>query len=191
MKKITLLASLFAFAFCLVSCKSDPIEKFIGTWGVERLEYYVVDYAGNPIDNTIEVHEFGIGDPDNGIDMIFKNDKMGEMRRRDIDTFNIQISVDPEEYETIINPDTTVVISFDYTYDSDMSALFVTMHDDMHTFMMKVSNLTDDSFMYVNEYDLHRVEKAYLKRISNATRSQKSASKPTYRPRKPGSFMSN
>ena len=113
------------------------------------------------------------------------------MRRRDVDTFYVQISVDPEEYETIINPDTTVVIPFRYSYDEEVSTLFVTMLDDMHTFGMVVSNLTDDSFMYVNEYDLDYVEKAWLKRINKVAKSPKSGTKSTYRPRRPGSLMSN
>ena len=195
MKKLTLIASLFAVVFCLVSCKpdsNDSYKKFVGKWGVERLEYYTADYAGNPIPNTVDIREFPLGDPHDGIDMIFyDNDKRtGEMLRRDIDTFYVQISLDPEECDTIINPDSTVRITFNYMYDTDLSALYVNMHDDMHTFMMKVSNFTDNSFMYVNEYDLHLVEKAYLKRLEGKD-APKSSSKPTYRPRKPGSFMSN
>lgn len=191
MKKITLIASLIAVAFSLASCKSEPIEKFVGTWGVEKLEYYTVDYAGDPIPNTVEILEFPLADPHDGMDLIFKDGKTGEMRRRDIDTFYVQISVDPEEYDTIINPDTTVTIPFRYSYDDEVSTLYMTMLDDMHTFRMLIGNFTNDSFTYINEYDLYLVEKAYLKRISKATRSEKSVSKSTYRTRKPGSLMSN
>lgn len=185
---------MLAVVFCLVSCKSDPkdtYKKFVGKWGVERLEYYNIDYAGDPIPNSVEIHEFTIGDPDDGIDLIFRDNKTGEMLRRDIDTFIVQISIDPEEFDTIINPDTTVTIGLNYTYDEELSALYVTTLDDMRTAKMVVSNFTEDSFMYVNEYGLDYVEKAYLKRISKAVRSQKSVTKSSYRPRKPGSFMSN
>ncbi len=194
MKKLTLIASLLAIVFCVVSCKpdsKDSYKKFVGKWGVERLEYYIIDYAGDPIPNTVEVHEFTLNDPHDGIDLIFRDSKKGEMYRRDIDTFYVQISLDPVEFDTIINPDTTVVIPFDYTYDDDESTLIMKMLDDMSTFMMVVSNFSENSFTYVNEYKANKVEKAFLKRISDAVRSQKSASKPTYRPRKPGSFMSN
>lgn len=190
MKKITLLASLLAVVFCFVSCKHDPIEKFLGTWGVERIEYYYIDYAGNPIPNTMDVHEFPLADAYDGIDLIFRSDKTGEMLRRDIDTFYVQISLVPEEYDTIINADSTWVIPFVYSYDDDAAVLYMTMQDDMRTFMLKINSYTENAFTYINEYNLDKVEKAYLKRLNTSKRTERSVSKPSYRSRKPGSFLS-
>lgn len=190
MKKLTLIASLIAVVFCLVSCKSDPIEKFIGKWGVERIEYYNIDYAGNPIPSTIDVHEFPLNDAYDGIDLVFESNKTGNMYRRDIDTFFVQISVSPEAFDTIINPDSTWVIPFVYSYDDDASVLYMTMQDDMRTFMLKINSYTDNAFSYINEYNLNIVEKAFLKRLNNSKNAEKSVSKPSYRIRRPGSFLS-
>lgn len=192
MKKLTMMATLLMVVFSLASCKSDSdqYKKFVGSWGVERIEYYNIDYAGDPISNTIEVHEFAIGDPDDGIDLIFNSDKTGEVRRRDIDTFYVKISVNPVVYDTIINPDSTAVTPFLYSYDDEASTVYMTTQDDMHTFMLRISNFRDDSFTYINEYNLNYVEKAWLKRLDNAKQPVKSATKPTYRPRRQGSLLS-
>lgn len=183
----------------LASCKPDPVDpagdndsykQFIGTWGVERIEYYYIDYAGNPIPATIETHEFTPGDPNDGIDLVFKADKTGEMRRRDIDTFYVQISVEPELYDTIINPDSTAVTAFFFSYDEDVSVLPMKLRDDMTTYWLQISNFTDQSFTYVNQYKVNYVEKAVLKRLSNDARAEKVDNKPSYRPRRPGSLLS-
>lgn len=184
---------MLAMAFSLASCGPDSDDsylQFVGSWGVEHIEYYNIDYAGNPIPATVEVHDFVLGDPHDGIDLIFNSDKKGEMRRRDVDTFYVKVSINPTTYDTIIDPDTTWVIPFQYTFDSDESALYLTTLDDMKTNKMMISNFKDNSFMYLNEYKPNEVEKAFLKRLSTADNSRKSFPKPTYRPRRPGSFLS-
>ena len=194
MKKVTFIVCALAMIFGLASCQPDSkhtYADFVGLWGVERIEYFNIDYAGDPIPSTVEVQDFTLGDPDDGIDILFTDKKSGEMRRRDIDTFYVKVSTNPVVYDTIINPDTTVVISFKYTFDEEESLLVMKMEDDMSTFMMIISDFTNDSFVYFNEYKPNAVEKAYLRRLSSSEeRSKRSAGKPTYRIRKPGSFLS-
>ena len=49
MKKLTLFATLAILAVMFASCKKVDYNAFVGTWGVEKIEYYNIDYAGNPI----------------------------------------------------------------------------------------------------------------------------------------------
>ena len=190
MKRLTLFVTLLTIVLGLFSCSKDRTYKdFVGTWGVERLEYYNIDYAGNPIPGSLEVYEFPLGDAKDGIDLIFRSDKTGEMRDRSRDTIYNQISVDPVIYDTIINPDTTLVTYFTYSFDEEESTLFMMM-DYARTFSMKVSNFEDDSFVYYNEYDENYIEKAFLKRLNTKSLSKGAATKPTFRPRRPKSFMS-
>ena len=41
-----LMVAIMSAAF--VSCNKD-YTAFVGTWGVEKIEYYNIDYAGDPI----------------------------------------------------------------------------------------------------------------------------------------------
>ena len=189
MKKITLLTLCAIAAVMFTSCGKNSYKSFVGTWGVEKIEYYNIDYAGNPISSTIETYNFVPGDEDNGIDLIFREDKTGEMRDRSQDTIYVKdYNVDPPVViDTIICPDTTLVTKFSYSYDKSSSVLYMDM-EYVHTYRMTIVNLENDSFIYENEYGKDYVEKAYLKRIS------KSATLSTNRnavikPNKPGSIL--
>ena len=197
MKKLSLIALCVAFTMMFASCGKDDYKSFVGTWGVERIDYYNIDYAGNPITdengNYIdgEIINFPVGDPSNGIDLVFRDNKTGEMRDRSQDTLWLDYNSDTHQYETIIVcPDTTLVTKFSYSYDADESVLYMNM-DYTHTFRMQISNLTANTFNYTNEYESNYVEKAYLKRLSNdANAKAKSGKKNSWRPRREGSFLS-
>ena len=197
MKKLSLFAFCVAFTMMFASCGKDEYKSFVGTWGVERIDYYNIDYAGNPITdengNYIdgEIINFPVGDPSNGIDLVFRDNKTGEMRDRSQDTIWTDWNQETHQYETIIVcPDTTLVTRFSYSYDADESVLYMNM-DYTHTFMMQISNLTANTFNYTNEYESNYVEKAYLKRLSNeANAKAESSKKNSWRPRREGSFLS-
>ena len=192
MKKLTLLAALAVMM--LASCNKIDYKSFVGTWGVERLEYYNIDYYGHPIAESMNYIDFDLNNPDNGIQLIFREDKTGEMRDSAVDTVWIDWNSDTQQYESYIyNPDTTLVTTFTFTYDKSESALYMNMrytypYDYMRTFMMKVSDMDDDSFVYENEYDVNYLEKAYLKRISD-TPSKSGGRHVLKRPHKPGALL--
>lgn len=192
MKKLTLLAALAVMM--LVSCNKIDYKSFVGTWGVERLEYYNIDYYGHPIAESMNYIDFDLNNPDNGIQLIFREDKTGEMRDSAVDTVWIDWNSDTQQYESYIyNPDTTLVTTFTFTYDKSESALYMNMrytypYDYMRTFMMKVSDMDDDSFVYENEYDVNYLEKAYLKRISD-TPSKSGGRQVLKRPHMPGALL--
>ena len=180
--------SLFVFcafaALFFASCgENDDYKAFVGTWGVEKIEYYNIDYAGNPIMSTMQTHTFDPEDIDNGIQLIFRDDKTGEMRDSDRDT--IWISQD----SCIVNPDTTIVERFDYSFDMRESILYMNM-EYIRTYKMQISNLTSSSFTYENEYRKDYMERSYLKRLSDTPASKASrTNKSQKRPHKPGSFL--
>lgn len=199
MKRMTLLLALMAMLFSVTSCKPEPEPDptpsaqslLVGMWGVELIEYYNIDYAGQPISNTIEQYEYTPGDFDNGIEIIFDSNHQGEFRDHDIDTIFEQISINPVEYDTIINPDTTVVTRFTYTYDQEIPAVFVST-ENARTFMLKVEQLDETTFSYINNYDENIVEHAVMKRLEldNAQRRPVSGKK-VGMPRRPGSIFSH
>ena len=180
----------------LASCrtkKGDDFKVFIGTWGVERIDYYNIDYAGNPISNTIETYYFTPGDPQSGIDLVFRENRSGEMRDRSHDTLFIPVVVADtlHHVDTLLCPDTTFVTNFTYSYHDDDATLYMNMQTERpYTYHMLIENLTDDSFTYYNEYETNYVEEARLVRLSNDTRGSKS-SKPVAAPHKPGSLFGN
>ena len=192
MKKLTLLAALAVMM--LASCNKTDYKSFVGTWGVERLEYYNIDYYGNPIAASLKYSDFDPESVDNGIQLVFREDKTGEMRDSAVDTVWTDWNSETQQYESYIyNPDTTLVTTFTYTYDQSESALYMNMrytypYDYMRTFMMKVSDMDDDSFVYENEYDVNYMEKAYLKRISD-TPSKSGDRQAVKRPHVPGALM--
>ena len=156
--KNVIIIALLVFLVGFASCKKDHdiptgktfapeigAEVFIGDWGVERIEYYSIDVQGNPIESTLEVLTYDPNDIDNGIQLIFREDKSGELR----------------DYST----DSITIKHYTYSYDEDNSTLYMNM-EQVHTYMMKVSNLSSKSFIYENEYRENYMEKAYLKRIS-------------------------
>ena len=73
-------------AMLFASCSKTDFKSFIGTWGVEKIEYYNIDYAGNPIAASLETFTFDPNDTNNGIQLVFRTDKTGEMRDSAIDS---------------------------------------------------------------------------------------------------------
>lgn len=184
MKKGTLFATLALAALVFVSCNKTDYTYFIGTWGVEKIEYYNIDYAGNPIPASMVTYHFDPNDSNNGIRLVFREDKTGEMLDSAVDTVWYE---GDDDWEYIVNPDTTLVKTFTYSYDDNERILYMNM-EYVRTYMMRISNLTANSFVYENEYIQNYVEKAYVKRISN-TSSTKSSHRSVKHPHKPGSFL--
>lgn len=186
MKGIKLVLVLAMITLGLASCSKD-YTMFIGTWGVEDIEYYNTDYWGNPIENTIKKYHFTPGDPKDGIDLVFRADRSGEMRDRSRDTIYLTDST------YIYCPDTTLVTKFTYSYHKDDATLYMNM-EVLHpfTYQMKIPEISSNNFVYVNEYDNNYVEKAWLKRIGDAKANTPTrGSKPVYRPRMKGSLLSD
>lgn len=186
--------TLCAFATLLfVSCNKTDYTSFIGTWGVEKIVYYNIDYAGNPIPASMSTYTFDPNDTNNGIHLVFKEDKTGEMRDSAVDTVWLWNSETNEYDSYIYNPDTTLVNTFTYSYDNTESILYMNVkytypYEYIKTHRMKVSNLTHDSFTYENEYLIDYVEKASMKRISD-TPTKSTRSQTTKHPNKPGSLL--
>ena len=188
MKRVKLYAALAIMALLFASCGKNDYKSFVGTWGVEKIEYYNIDYAGNPIAASMSTYNMVPGDQQSGIDLIFREDKTGEMRDRSQDTLIIKVAgSNPVTYDTIICPDTTLVTRFTYSYDKTESILYMNM-DYVHTYKMNITSFSKDAFIYENEYGPDYVEKAYLKRISN-TPAKSSSRSATVKPNKPGSFL--
>ena len=198
MKKLTLIAALLMTMLAFTSCGKDENEtvsykSFVGTWGVEKIIYenYNTDYAGNPIQGSMETETY-VYDPtdiDNGIQLVFKKDKTGEMRDNDIDSLPKVVDGDTIYIQC---SDTTLVYPFTYSYDKDEAILYMNMSY-ARTYMMSISDLTDDSFVYKNNYGMdedNRVyfETAYMKRLS-ATPSKSASRQKAKHPLKPGSFL--
>ena len=194
MKKIGIFTLCAVCAFLFASCGKD-YHAFVGTWGVEKIEYYNIDYAGNPIASTIETSTFDPEDTNNGIHLVFRENKTGEMRDSAIDTVWI-VNEETGEYDSYIyNPDTVLVYNFTYSYDKSESVLYMTVdytypYTYTRTLMTKILNLTDNSFSYENEYLNNYVEHAYMKRISKTPTKSATRNKPM-RLHKPGSLLND
>lgn len=188
MRKLHLLTVCAVFMVLAACNNKKENNPFLGSWGVEKIEYYNTDYAGNPIAASLETFNMTPGDPNNGIDLIFKADKTGEMRDRSQDTLWLDYNQTTHIYETIIIcPDTTIVTPFTYSFDNGASVLYLTP-EHARPYMMHISNMTDNSFVYENEYGNNYVEKAYLKRLSETKSSLSKQS--AKRPIKEGTFLS-
>ena len=188
MKKTLIITVCAVCAFLFASC-GKSYKDFVGTWGVEKIEYYNIDYAGNPISETVKTFNYDPEAIDDGIQLIFRSDKTGEMRDSDIDSLP---RIDGNDTIYIQCPDTTLVTKFTYSYDNKDDILYMTM-DYARTFRMSISDLTDNSFTYENEYLTSYVEKAYLKRLNNSSSkadNKAAGKKKPARPAKPGSFLS-
>lgn len=182
-------------ALLFASCNNKiDYKSFVGTWGVERLEYYNIDFNDQPIAASLKYIDFDPESVDDGIQLVFREDKTGEMRDSAVDTVWTDWNSDTQEYESYIyNPDTTLVTTFTYTYDKSDNALYMNMRYTYpyvysRTFMMKITEIDDDSFIYENEYDVDYVEKAYLKRIGDKS-SKTGSRKAMPRPHMPGALM--
>ena len=164
MKKVTLFIMMAMVAMMFTSCSKTDFKSFIGTWGVEKIEYYNIDYAGNPIAASLETFTFDPNDADNGIQLTFRADKTGEMRDSAIDSLLV-------DSVYIHCPDTVLVTKFTYSYDKSDKSLYMNMDNSARPFRLQIENLTSDSFTYENEYGTDYMEKAYLKRVSKSTKS--------------------
>ena len=166
MKKLTLIVAMAFVAMLFTSCQPD-YDNLVGTWGVEKIEYYNIDYWGNPIEPYSSSYSYDPNSVDNGIQMIFRGDKTGEIRDSAIDTiwlWNEEIG----EYDTYIAcPDTVLVTQFTCSYDKSEQVIYMTTSDSPRPYRMNVAELKKNTFVYENEYGTDYVEKAYLKRISN------------------------
>ena len=190
MKKTTLLTLCAIAALMFTSCGKIDEKSFVGTWGVEKIEYYNIDYAGNPIAASMSTFNMVPGDQQSGIDLIFREDKTGEMRDRSQDTLKLDWNDETEAYETIIIcPDTTLVTKFTYSVDKSASILYMNLEHPVKTYKMNIVNMTKDSFIYENEYGTNYVDKAYMKRLSNTASKSGSRSILPTRPRREGSFL--
>lgn len=193
MKKITVLALCAIAAMMFTSCAKLDEKSFVGTWGVEKIEYYNVDYAGNPISGSMSTFVMVPGDQQSGIDLIFREDMTGEMRDRSQDTIKLDYDEETDTYETIIVcPDTTLVTKFTYSVDGRASILYMNLtYPVVRTYKMNILNMGKDSFVYENEYWKDYVEKAYMKRLSNSTSKSANRSNQSSRPRREGSLFSD
>lgn len=188
MKKLTICAALAMVAMLVISCGKDDYKSFVGTWGIEKVEYYNTDFAGNPITASMKTYTYDPNSTDNGIQLYFNEDKSGKLRDSALDTINTDWNPATQQYESyIVNPDTVIVYKFTYSYDKSEKALYMNM-DYVHTFKMDIVELSKDAFVYESEYDENYIEKAYLKRISN-TSSKSESRKKIAHPHQPGSFL--
>lgn len=193
MKKITVFALCAIAAMMFTSCAKLDEKSFVGTWGVEKIEYYNVDYAGNPISGSMSTFVMVPGDQQSGIDLIFREDMTGEMRDRSQDTIKLDYDEETDTYKTIIVcPDTTLVTKFTYSIDGRASVLYMNLtYPVVRTYKMNILNMGKDSFVYENEYWKDYVEKAYMKRLSNSASKSASRNSQPSRPRREGSLFSD
>jgi glutathionylspermidine synthase len=213
MKKIALSVICVVAAFLLSSCGKEEYQRFVGTWGVEKIVYesYNTDYAGEPIEGSIETETY-MFDPnkvEDGIQMVFKADKTGELHDNAIDTIYyvfddndsiyVAYTIKPAGFDILhdsILPcaDSTFVTRFTYSFDETESVLYLTMSN-ANTFRMVISGFEKDAFTYENVYavDEEDNDKVY-KETADLKRISKSTPKPTNRqttkhPNKRGSFL--
>lgn len=142
-----------------VTVEALTYQSFVGIWSVEKVEYYQTDNAGNPIENTMEVINYDPNDINNGIQLVFREDKTGEKREHIHDTLYVGDQM-------IILPDTTIVSQFTYSYDTNQVLLIINLEEGP-TFMLETVEFTLNSFVYECEYKPNHYEKAYLRRLSN------------------------
>lgn len=193
MKKTIILSAVCAILFA--SCTKVDYDAFVGTWGVEKIEYYNIDYAGNPISASLKAYNYDPNSFDNGMHLVFNGDKTGYMRDSAIDTIYDNYNEATQQYETVIYcPDTVLIYPFTCSYDQSDKVLYMNMDygTSIRTFKMAISGMGKNSFVYENEYRLDCVEKAHMKRVEDikstpAVRGEKKRH-PYY---KSGSLMGN
>ena len=175
-----------SYAYYVATVTLDT--PFVGTWGVERIDYYNTDYAGNPIVSSLYTVLFDPSSFDNGIQLLFREDGTGEIRDSAIDTLWLDWNDELGYYETvIICPDTVLVTTFTYTYDFYDSKMYMNQEDG-RVFALDITELTPEAFVYENEYYPNSIEKAYLKKLSD-TPAKSTGKKSQFRPRKQGSLL--
>ena len=198
MKRLTVFTAILMVVTVFASCKHDnnddhTFKDFVGIWGVKQIDYYNIDYAGNPIENTRETYYFTPGDMEGGIDLVYREDQTGEMRDRSTDTIILKDeSTSPVTIDTIICPDTTLYTYFDYSYDADEAILYMNMETEetVHTYKMRISHFDENTYTYLNEYRKNWIEEAQMVRTSHEAKAVV-GQKPTRRPHKPGSIFGN
>ena len=174
----------------MVSCHSEKnaYMQFVGDWGVRYIAYYETDYAGNPVNDDLDLSYYTPGDKVDGIDLIFRSDKTGMMIDRSKDTLFIQQSSDPEDVDTIPCIDTVIYRNFTFSYDQDAKLLYLNM-EYVKTFSMSISNFSDTAFTYYNQYNQFIMEQARLVRLTDSpTRNSVKGGKKTSSPWRPGSL---
>ena len=194
MKKLTMFMAAVMLVILMASCEKVDYTNFIGTWGVERIDYYNSDFWGDPIWSTMKTYEFTPGDMEGGIDLVFREDKTGEMRDRSRDTLYVPVFENDTIVDTLtlICPDTTLVTKFTFSYNTDDKLLFMNMQvEHPYIYQMKVRFSDENTFVYENEYDNNYVEKARLVRYSTETRGAARGSKSSQIPPHPKSLFSN
>lgn len=190
MKKTRLIILSAICGVLLASCNKIDYNSFVGTWGVEKIEYYNIDYAGNPIPATMETYTYDPNSTDNGIQLIFRADKTGEMRDSAIDTI-VQYNEETEQNEYIICPDTVLVTRFTCSFDERENYLYMTLETNPRPYGMSIEEMTKTSFIYKNEYLSDYVEKAYMKRVDGKSSDSKSRNAVKHPHHKPGSLFGN
>jgi hypothetical protein len=185
MKKLTVLTMVAMAALLFTSCSKNDYKSFVGIWGVEKIEYYNTDYAGNPIASSLETFTYDAEDADNGIRLIFRANKTGEMRDSAIDSI---LKVQDGDTIYVQCSDTVVVTKFTYSYDKNEKSLYMNMSSSARPFRLQIIESSDDSFIYENEYGDNYMEKAYLKRLSKSTNSS-SRNVPSHPHNRPGSLF--
>ncbi len=195
MKKLTLALATAFMALLFASCGKPDYNDLVGTWGVEKIEYYNIDYQGNPIPGSYETYSYDPNSTDNGIQLIFREDYTGETRDSAIDTIWVNYNAETQQYETPIPcSDTVLVQTFTCSYDKDNQYLYMNLDGDPRPYKMSIHEFSDDSFVYENEYHTDYVEKAHLKRLSKTPTkdASKASSKPVKHPHhRPGSLFGN
>ena len=193
MKKLTLVAAMALVAILFASCGKQNYSNLVGTWGVEKIEYYNIDYAGHPIEPYSSSYSYDPNSSDNGIQMVFRENKTGEIRDSAIDTIWLWNEEIGEYDDYIACPDTVLVTTFTCSYDESAQIIYMTTSESPRPYRMTVSELTKNTFVYENEYGTDYVEKAYLKRISNKpTKSADRGSSPVKHPhRMQGTIFGN
>ena len=141
-----------------VTVEAFTYQSFVGTWGVEKVEYYQTDNAGNLIANTMEIFNYDPNDIGDGIQLVFREDNTGE-KREHIDTLYVG-------GQAIVPPDTLIVSQFTYSFDTNQVLLIINLEGGP-TFMLKTIEFTLNSFVYECEYATNHIEKAYLRKLSD------------------------
>lgn len=190
MKKTGVIILSAICAILLASCNKIDYKSFVGTWGVEKIEYYNIDFEGNPIAASLETYTYDPESTDNGIQLIFRSNKSGEMRDSAIDTI-VVVNETTGENEYIVCPDTVLVTKFTFSFDESEQYLYMSLETNPRPYGMTIEEMTKTTFVYKNEYINNYVEKAYLKRIDGKSSGTKSRNTVKHPHNKPGSLFGN
>lgn len=191
MRKLTFIAAVAFAALLFTSCGKHDYNEFVGTWGAEKVEYYNIDYAGNPIAASMQVYTYNPDDVDNSIRLIFRADGTGEMRDSAIDTLYTNYDEELEVYlDTIPCSDTVIIYPFTCSFDKINQCIYMNMTDEARPYRIDIVDMDKNSFVYVNEYGNDYVEKSYMKRVSGKVPNTAKSDKPVRHPHnKPGSLF--